>query len=88
VGGKCFEDTQLFFPLELIVDTRMNLLYLRLKQYVEELLKTARIKESALSLGEDGMTAFYGKSLPSDVTLSEEQQTQLDKLREETSKGR
>jgi hypothetical protein len=66
----------------------MNLLYLRLKQYVEELLKTARIKESALSLGEDGMTAFYGKSLPSDVTLSEEQQTQLEKLREETSKGR
>jgi transcriptional regulator of met regulon len=70
---------------EFIVDTRVNLLYLRLKQYVEELLKTARIKESSRSLGEDGMTAFFGKPLPSDVTLSDEQATQLEKLKEETS---
>jgi hypothetical protein len=74
-------------PAEFIVDTCVNLLYLRLKQYVEELLKTARIKESSLSLGEDGMTAAFGKSLPSDVTLSDEQVAQLEKLKEETSKG-
>jgi hypothetical protein len=72
---------------EFIVDTRVKLLYLRLKQYVEELLKTARIKESSLALGEDGMTAAFGKPLPSDVTLSDEQATQLEKLKEEASKA-
>lgn len=56
-------------------------------QYLEQLLKTARIKESSVSLGEDGMTATFGQHLPSEVSLSDEQQIQLEKLKKEASKA-
>ena len=55
--------------------------------YLEQILKAARIKESSVSLGEDSMTATFGHHLPSDVSLSEEQSVQLEKLKEEASKA-
>ena len=56
-------------------------------QYLSQILTTARIKESSVSLGEDGMKATFGQHLPSEVTLSDEQQGQLEKLKEEASKS-
>lgn len=57
------------------------------ENYLSETLKTARIKESSVSLGEKGMKASFGQHLPPDIELSEEQQMQLEKLKEEANKA-
>jgi hypothetical protein len=57
------------------------------EDYLDQILKTVRIKESSLSLGEEGMTASFGQHLSSDENLSDEQKTQLLKLKDETSKA-
>lgn len=57
-------------------------------QYLEEILKTARTKEtvSAGSLKPSEGTMSFGKHLPPDIDLSDEQKRQLEKLKEETSR--
>lgn len=56
------------------------------KDYLDQMLKTARIKESTLSLGEKEMKASFGQHLSSDIELSEEQEMQLEKLKDEAKK--
>lgn len=66
------------------------------EDYLDQLLTTARAKE-AISSGtldenvrdNEPSTPFeFGRELPPDVELSEEQVQQLEKLREETQKAR
>ena len=57
------------------------------EDYLDQMLKTARIKESSLSLGEKEMKANFGQHLSPDIKLSEEQELQLEKLKEEASKA-
>lgn len=58
-------------------------------QYLEEVLKTARTKES-ISAGSlepsDSNTTLFGKHLPPDIDLSDEQKRQLESLKLETSR--
>lgn len=58
-------------------------------QYLEEVLKTARTKES-ISAGSlepsDSNTTLFGKHLPPDINLSDEQKRQLESLKLETSR--
>ncbi|KAG7350824.1 complex 1 LYR family protein [Nitzschia inconspicua] len=61
-------------------------------QYVDQLLQTARTKESIAtgSLDQDSKNidaVSFGRHLPKDVELSEEQRLQLEKLKEETTKA-
>lgn len=78
------------FKLHKKVETAAQLdsFFVAWEDYLEQTLKTARIKESSLSLGEEGMSASFGKSLPPDVNLSDEQKTQLEKLKDEASKAK
>jgi hypothetical protein len=57
-------------------------------QYLDEILKTARTKEtvSAGSLQPFEGNMSFGKHLPPDIDLSDEQKKQLEKLKEETSR--
>lgn len=57
------------------------------EDYLNQMHKTARIKESSLSLGVKEMTASFGQHLPPDIALSDEQEMQLEKLKEEASKA-
>mmetsp|Transcript_28090 Transcript_28090/g.68403 ORF Transcript_28090/g.68403 Transcript_28090/m.68403 type:complete len:119 (-) Transcript_28090:1832-2188(-) len=57
------------------------------EDYLNQIHKTARIKESSLSLGEKEMTASFGQHLSPDIELSEEQEVQLENLKEEASKA-
>lgn len=65
------------------------------EEYLDELLTTARAKE-VLATGsldnsavrDDNETPFsFGRDLPQDTELSDEQKQQLEKLREETKKA-
>jgi Complex1_LYR-like len=61
-------------------------------QYLDQILQTARTKESvaagALEASpEHDDTITFGKHLPKDVELTEEQQQQLEKLKEETGRA-
>ncbi|CAJ1953324.1 unnamed protein product [Cylindrotheca closterium] len=57
------------------------------EEYLNQVQQTARIKESSLSLGEKEITASFGQHLSPDIELSEEQEMQLEKLKEEASKA-
>ena len=58
-------------------------------QYLDQLLQTARRKESVSAGLLDGSQMApkgFGQSLPPDIELSDEQKGQLEKLKEETGK--
>ena len=56
--------------------------------YLDRLMQTARRKES-ISAGslEPSSNSTFGKHLPADVNLSDEQKDQLQKLKEETERA-
>ena len=56
-------------------------------EYLNQMHQTVRIKESSLSLGEKEMKASFGQHLSPAIQLSEEQEMQLEKLKEEASKA-
>ena len=62
------------------------------QQYLDQILLTAKAQDS-ISAGapdyvERSRSVFsFGKDLPPDVELTEEQKSQLEKLREEATKG-
>mmetsp|Transcript_22368 Transcript_22368/g.36101 ORF Transcript_22368/g.36101 Transcript_22368/m.36101 type:complete len:132 (-) Transcript_22368:43-438(-) len=64
--------------------------YTAWNQYLDQILLTARTKQS-VSAGSlessENLSLSFGKHLPTDVELSDEQKEQLHKLREETSKA-
>lgn len=61
------------------------------EQYLDQLMQTARRKESvsagALDPKEDVWDDGFGQSLPPDTELSDEQRAQIEKLKEEATKG-
>jgi hypothetical protein len=59
---------------------------LQWEDYLNQISMTARAKESASAGAVDDVFAF-GRDLPHDASLSEEQMKQLEKLREEASKA-
>ena len=80
---------------------QLNQFYTGWNEYLDQLLQTGRTKESlaAGSLDHNSSSsstnhnnnisaATFGRHLPSDVELSDEQKVQLQKLQEETSKAR
>ena len=70
---------------------QLNQFFAAWEQYLDQLLQTARRKEtvSAGSLDEKGTSPTkFGQHLSSEIDLSDEQKDQLEKLREEASKAR
>jgi Complex1_LYR-like len=71
---------------------QLDQFYSAWNQYLDQMLQTARTKESiaagSLDTTPDSTEAIsFGRHLPKDVELSEEQQLQLQKLKEETNKA-
>ena len=71
---------------------QLDQFYTAWNQYLDQLLQTARTKESVAAGALDPaptseIAMSFGRHLPKDVELSEEQRLQLEKLREETSKA-
>ena len=56
------------------------------ENYLQQILQTARAQDVSRS-GMDEPVVSFGKDLPPDVELSEEQLAQLEKLKEETAKA-
>ena len=59
------------------------------EDYLSQILKTARVNESVQtgSLDSSAASTSFGKDLPADMELSQEQLDQLKKLKEEASGG-
>ena len=87
-------------------EEQLNQFYIGWNQYLDQLLQTARTKESIATGSLDSTTSTispssnlnhpidktnntisFGRHLPNDVELSDEQKLQLEKLKEETSKA-
>ena len=68
-------------------DAQLDSFFVAWEDYLAQILKTARVKESSLALGENEMKANFGQHLPPDMELSKEQETQLEKLKDEASKA-
>lgn len=68
-------------------EAQLNQFYSQWNDYLDQLLQTARRKES-ISTGslESSSDTAFGKHLPSDVSLTDEQMEQLQKLKEETER--
>ena len=55
--------------------------------YLDQILQTARRKESVTAGSLDrGAQTVFGENLPPDLDLTDEQRTQLEKLKDEASK--
>jgi hypothetical protein len=67
---------------------QLDQFFLGWNEYLNEILKTARAKESVSAglLDASVSNASFGKHLPPDIDLSDEQKGQLEKLKAETSK--
>ena len=67
---------------------QLTLFYTEWHQYLGQLIQTARTKES-ISAGalESSSNTTFGKHLPADVNLTDEQLSQLQKLKEETDQA-
>lgn len=66
-------------------ENQLNEFFSEWNQYLDQLMETARRKES-ISAGslESSSNSAFGKHLSADVTLTDEQMSQLHKLKEET----
>lgn len=69
-------------------EDQLNEFFLEWNQYLDQLMETARRKES-ISAGslESSSNSAFGKHLSADVTLTDEQMSQLQKLKEETERA-
>ena len=69
-------------------ETQLDQFYTSWQQYLQQILDTARAKEfvSSGSISDAEEITTFGRHLPTDVELSDEQKEQLSKLKEETSK--
>ena len=74
---------------------QLNQFFVAWEEYLDQILATARAQET-ISAGaldvretetEKSPFGAFGKDLPQDVSLNDEQVEQLEKLREETSKA-
>jgi hypothetical protein len=65
--------------------------YTAWNQYLDQLLQTARTKESIAAGSLDQAASYdatsFGRHLPKDIELSVEQQNQLEKLREQATRA-
>jgi len=78
--------------------TQLDAFFMAWEQYLEQILRTSRRKATidtgALDEKKDGggstssQEIGFGRSLPSDMVLSNEQKEQLEKLRVETTRDR
>mmetsp|Transcript_20113 Transcript_20113/g.36503 ORF Transcript_20113/g.36503 Transcript_20113/m.36503 type:complete len:122 (+) Transcript_20113:122-487(+) len=71
---------------------QLNQFFVAWEEYLDEILTTARAKEAVsagtLDVRESEIAPFaFGKELPPDISLNDEQVEQLEKLREETIKA-
>lgn len=61
------------------------------EEYLDQMLRTARRRDSVssgtLDQKDEVETAGFGRHLPLDIELSDEQKSQLEKLKDETSLG-
>jgi hypothetical protein len=68
---------------------QLDQFYTAWNQYLDQLLQTARIKESvaagSLDQAPSNDGASFGRHLPKDIELSAEQRHQLDKLRDQAT---
>mmetsp|Transcript_4236 Transcript_4236/g.10999 ORF Transcript_4236/g.10999 Transcript_4236/m.10999 type:complete len:124 (+) Transcript_4236:101-472(+) len=69
-------------------EVQLNEFFIQWNQYLNQLMQTARRKES-ISAGslESSSNSTFGKHLPADVSLTDEQMMQLEKLKEETERA-
>ena len=69
-------------------EAQLKEFYSEWKQYLDQLMQTARRKES-ISAGslESSSDSTFGKHLSADVSLTDEQMGQLQKLKEETERA-
>eukprot|EP00536_Pseudo-nitzschia_multiseries_P008755 jgi/Psemu1/305969/fgenesh1_kg.228_\ len=69
-------------------EDQLNQFYTEWNRYLDQLLQTARRKES-VSAGslESSSDHAFGKHLPADVNLTDEQMIQIQKLKEETNRA-
>lgn len=70
-------------------ETQLNEFYGEWNQYLEQLMQTARRKESIStgSLDSSSADSTFGKHLSADINLTDEQISQLQKLKEETDRA-
>lgn len=60
------------------------------RSYLEQIKFTSRAKDSAYTVGDSDVgsqTFSYGKPLPSNLKLNEDQEEQLEKLKEEATRS-
>jgi hypothetical protein len=75
---------------------QLDQFYTGWNQYLDQILRTARKKQAASAgsidsassagVGSATIDTSFGRHLPPDIELSEEQKIQLEKLKDETSK--
>ena len=72
-------------------EAQLNAFFSAWEEYLNQMMKTARRNDSvsagALDAKEGAQQTGFGQQLPLDLELSEEQKTQLEKLREEAAGG-